>query len=313
MRRFTIILMIMLILLSGCRSREDAASEAIKSNPASSEGVSSVSQPPEESEDTPEDLSVSTVPQSGEENPTSAIPAPKILTLSIPEGYTLARIGMVLEDMEVCTTDEFIAAAQDGDFDSFPLVAAQNPSQERCFRLEGYLFPATYEIYSTDTPDAIIRKILDHTETMISADLRSRIDASGYTIDEILTLASIIEKEAFGHGQMAGISSVLHNRLDAGMQLQCDVTITYVTGAIHPFISGDKDRYNSFYNTYKCKALPAGAICNPGMDAILAALAPAETDYFYFVTDADKNYLYAETGEEHLVNVEKAGIGEASQ
>ena len=234
--------------------------------------------------------------------------APLTQTIIIPEGYTLARIGMLLEQKGICTADEFIAAGQSGDFSEFPLVAQQSSDSGRCFKLEGYLFPDTYEIYSSDPPETIIRRILTHTEQKITAGLRAKIQESGYSVDEIITLASIIEKEASGYDQMPNISSVLHNRLDEGMKLQCDVTINYVEGAIKPFISGDKNRYNSTYNTYKCDGLPAGAICNPGLNAIKAALNPADTDYFYFITDKNQNYYYAETWEEHLENLKKAGI-----
>lgn len=252
----------------------------------------------------------------GEESDSSAdsessegTPQAQRVTFTIPEGYTLARIAMTLEEQGLCTTDAFLEAAQTTDFSSFPLVATQQPDDNRCWVLEGYLFPDTYEVYSTDPPDVIIRKMLDHTEQKITADMRRQIEQSGYTVDEMLTLASIIEKEALGHDEMKRISSVLHNRLDDGMQLQCDVTINYVEGAIKPFIDGDQDRFNDYYNTYKCPALPAGAICNPGMDAIVAALNPADTDFYYFVTDADQKYYYASTFSEHEENVAAAGIG----
>lgn len=234
--------------------------------------------------------------------------APLTFKLTIPEGYTLARIGMTLEEMGVCTAAEFLDAAQTGDYSAYPLVAQQAYDENRCFKLEGYLFPETYEFYTGATADDVIRTMLDHMESRITEDLRAEIAQSGYTFDQILTLASIIEKEALGAEQMPMISSVLHNRLAAGMQLQCDVTIKYVEGAIKPFIDGDIDRYNSYYNTYKCPALPAGAICNPSYDAILAALRPETSDYYYFLTDADGNYYYAATLEEHNANRATTGV-----
>lgn len=247
--------------------------------------------------------------EAGSEPPQEeASSAPLTQRLSIPEGYTLARVGMTLEEMGICTVQEFIAAAQEGDFSEFPLIAAQEYNENRCFRLEGYLFPDTYEIYTKDSPDAILRRILANTERRISADLREQITGSGYTVDEIITLASIIEKEAFGHAPMADISSAIHNRLDIGMRLQCDVTIIYVEGAIKPFITGDKDRYNEHYNTYKCRALPAGAICNPSLAAIQAALAPSDTDYLFFVTDKDKNYYFNATWAAHDKKVGELGL-----
>lgn len=238
--------------------------------------------------------------------------APLTLSITIPEGYTLARIGMLLEEKGICTADEFINASQTGDFSEFPLVAEQAENPNRCFKLEGLLFPDTYEIYTGDGPDAIIRRMLAHTEEKINDTLRAQIKESGFTVDEIITMASIIEKEAFGNEQMPKIASVLHNRLSDKMKLQCDVTITYVEGAIKPFITGDINRYNKYYNTYKCAALPAGAICNPGLSAIKAAVNPAQTNYIYFLTDKNNNYYYAATWEEHQQNLVTAGLSSAS-
>lgn len=301
MRLFCAVLLAALLLsAAGCASRGGERGSESPSRPSQGEEG-----PPAQSE------GENTAPQS--EADSSEAPRIETLTVTVPEGYTLARIGMTLEEMGVCTVDEFIEATQTGDFSEYPLIAAQPPDENRCFRLEGYLFPDTYEIYSTDPPETLIHKMLENTERRLDGELRAAVEASGYTADEILTMASIIEKEAFGHEQMPLISSVLHNRLGIGMRLQCDVTITYVEGAIKPFITGDIDRYNGHYNTFKCDALPAGAICNPGIDAIRAALSPAETDDFFFVTDADKNYYYAETWEGHLENLEKAGIGAESE
>lgn len=223
--------------------------------------------------------------------------------ITIPEGYTLARIGMLLEEKGVCSTEDLIAAAQQGDFSDFPLIAAQPAGTGRCFKLEGYLFPDTYEFYTGETPDAILRKLLSNTEKRLSQELRQAIAASGFTVDEAVALASIIEKEANGPAAMPDISAVLHNRLDVEMQLQCDVTINYVEGAVKPFITGDINRYNSAYNTYKCPALPAGPICNPGMAAIQAAISPSDISALYFATDQQKNYYYADTWEDHLQNL----------
>lgn len=233
---------------------------------------------------------------------------PLTQTITIPEGYTLPRIGMLLEEKGFCTAEEFIEASQTGDFSEFPLAVKMQQVENSCFKLEGILFPDTYEVYTGEKADAILRRMLANTEAKLGGELMAQIDASPYSLPEIITLASIIEKEAYGPAEMANISSVLHNRLDSGMKLQCDVTINYVEGAIKPFITGDKNRFNSLYNTYKCDALPAGPICNPGLDAIKAALYPAETDYLFFLTDKDKNYLYAATYEEHQKNVEAAGI-----
>ncbi len=287
--------LLLCMLLTACFGNTDEASSSSAASSMPSESVSP-------SKDASLDNSVedSSLPASSQ--------PPLTQMITIPEGYTLARIAMLLEEKGFCTIEEFITASQEGDFSEFTLAVKMQQVEDSCFKLEGILFPDTYEVYTGESPDAIIRRMLAHTEQMLGEKLMADIAASPYTVSEIFTLASIIEKEAFGAAEMRNISSVLHNRLDSGMKLQCDVTINYVEGAIKPFISGDKNRFNSLYNTYKCPALPAGPICNPGLDAIKAALEPADTDYLFFLTDKDKNYLYAVTYEEHKENVAAAGI-----
>lgn len=239
----------------------------------------------------------------------SASPTSNIFKLVIPEGYTLAKIGMILEKNQICTAQEFISASKNIDISGFSLLANQSNDPNRCFNLEGYLFPDTYEIYRQDTPEQIITKILTNTEKKMTSEIRERITQSGYSIDQIIIVASIIEKEALGRQHMNEISSVIYNRINSGMKLQMDVTISYVEGAIKPFIDGDVNRYNNFYNTYKCGALPSGAICNPGMDSIEAALAPANTDYFYFVTDINQQFYFSNSFEQHEAVIAEIEMG----
>lgn len=287
--------LLLCLLLTACFGNTDeAASSSIVSS------MPSESVPPSKDASLDNSVEVSSLPASSQ--------PPLTQTITIPEGFTLARIAMLLEEKGFCTVEEFIAASQEGDFSEFTLAVKMQQVEESCFKLEGILFPDTYEVYTGESPDAIIRRMLAHTEQMLGEKLMADIAASPYSVSEIFTLASIIEKEAYGAAEMNNISSVLHNRLDSGMKLQCDVTINYVEGAIKPFIDGDKDRFNSLYNTYKCPALPAGPICNPGLDAINAAINPADTDYLFFLTDKDKNFLYAATYEVHLENIKTAGI-----
>lgn len=242
----------------------------------------------------------------------SSVAASEVTTQQfvVPEGYTLARIGMKLEELGYCTVDQWIQTTQTMDVSNYPLAASIPANANRCFRLEGYLFPATYTLQSTYTPEDILKLMLNHTEKIITADLRSQIAASGMTVDEAITLASIIEKEAYGSSIMPKISSVFHNRISAGQRLESDVTIIYVEGAIKPFITGDVNRYNSYYNTYKCKGLPAGAICNPGITSIKAAVNPEITNYYFFVTDANKNYYFSETYEQHVATCQEIGVND---
>lgn len=225
--------------------------------------------------------------------------------VTITEGEALTQIAQKLEKAGVCKVSELIATANSYDFRYYPLIAAQLNNPNRCFRLEGYLFPDTYEFYRDEKPENALGRFLRNAESRITAAHRSRAAALGYSMDEILTIASIIEREGANPAEMKNISAILHNRLKQNMKLQCDATIRYVESWIKPFISGDVNRYNAYYNTNKCPALPAGPINNPGLGAINAALYPADTDYLFFCHDSEANYYYAATYEEHLANLEK--------
>lgn len=132
------------------------------------------------------------------------------------------------------------------------------------------------------------------------------------TIDEVVTLASVIQAECSYPSEMANVSGVFHNRLDDPAnypKLQSDVTIFYIRDEILPYAGSDtEDFYDQLYNTYIHSGLPVGPICSPGEDALKAALYPTDHDYYYFITDKESNFLYAETLAEHNANIRKAGI-----
>ena len=131
-------------------------------------------------------------------------------------------------------------------------------------------------------------------------------------LDEIITLASIVQEESYTNASVKNVASVLHNRLDSPnfRRLQCDVTKNYIRTNIDnsPYLTGDTDAFAELYNTYECFGLPVGPITNPGLASIEAALYPAETNYFYFVTDSQWNYYYAETYAQHKANCSKVGL-----
>ena len=282
MKRWMAIVMMVAALLSGCGVMR---------------GGGSVAPPPE----SPLPERVAPPPQ---EVPEAA--AAQTLALTIPPGATLLCVGRALEEMGVCTAAELIEAAQSSDFSEFSLVAAQAPNPNRFFALEGYLFPGVFEIYPDESPDSIIRRILSNTERVMDADLRQAIADSGYTVDEIITIASIIQKESLGIDAVKPlVSSVIHNRLHAGMMLQMCYTAFYVRDVIDPFFDGEANPFGPYYNTYICPALPAGAICNPGLEAIRAALLPADTAYFFYIWDDDDGFHFAVTWEEHVANVQR--------
>ena len=224
----------------------------------------------------------------------------------IPEGFTLSQIGDRLEAKGVCKKADLLKTANSYDFSYYSLIGKLGTNVNRCYKLEGYLFPDTYEFYTNMKPQDALGKMLKNAQDKIGTSY----SYAGMTTDQVVTLASMIEKEAASAEEMKKISSVFHNRLKAGMRLQADPTIIYIESYVKPNLTGDKNRYNSFYNTYKCSALPVGAICNPGKAALNAAANPESTDYLYFAADQSGNYYYAKTYEEHKANLAKGNIVE---
>ena len=175
---------------------------------------------------------------------------------------------------------------------------------KRRYVLEGYLAPNTYEIYTNATEDDIIRKLLSQTEAVFPVEYQERATELGYSMDQILTMASLIEKEAKTN-DFVKVSAVFHNRLKAGMKLQSDVTIHYITG-IRKMALGNSDlNIDSLYNTYLYGGLPLGPVCNPSPQAIRAALYPDESfraeKYLYFCAkEPESGELYfSRTLQEH--------------
>lgn len=184
------------------------------------------------------------------------------------------------EFLELCRTGEKFR-----DYYYVADVLAGGSASQRRYVLEGYLSANTYEVYVTATAEDIIRRLLSQTERAFPADYQERAEELGYTMDQMLTLASLIEKEA-KTADFTKVSAVFHNRLKAGMKLQSDVTIHYVTGDNRMVLSGSDLEINSPYNTYKVAGLPLGPICSPSQAAINAALYPDEAyvaeKYLYF-------------------------------
>lgn len=241
------------------------------------------------------------------ENPADGSGQRETVRVTITEGMTLTQIFKKLESNGVCSFDDLMKTAESYDYSYYPLIAAR-PSNTRAFKLEGYLFPNTYDFYKNEKPQDAIGRFLRVGEKYITSQDRAKARAMGYSMDQILTVASIIEKEGANPNEVRKIAAVIYNRLEAGKQLQMDSGIYYIERSVKPYISGDVNRYNSLYNMYKCKGLPAGPICNPGARTINAALDPADVNYLYFCHDSSAKYYYADTYEEHLENLKKAGI-----
>lgn len=248
----------------------------------------------------------------GLENMLSSFKKPTVtgetVTLTFPEGYTVNQIAEKLEKYEVCSQTAFFATVRDVDFSTEYSFIAQIDNKDKRYQvLEGYLYPDTYEFYIGENASSVIRKFLDNFKNKWTDEYRAQADKIGMSIDDVITLASIIEKEAYGADQMPLVSSVFHNRLNkSGIYptLGSDATKEYVSEYISKSVtnSAELSSYQKNYDTYKCAGLPVGAICNPGNDAIKAALFPANTGYYYFLHDNDKKIYLAATDSEHNQN-----------
>jgi len=243
-----------------------------------------------------------TITETSTSETVTQIPTVKV---TIPEGYTLVRISWLLEEKGFCTSKEFIDACQSYkewlDLTQYPFLNDLQNAKNVCFKLEGYFFPLTYDIPENATAKDIIKMFLNGTKQKFNETFMTRVGQSGFNLHEILTLASLVEKEAKLDEHRPMISSVLHNRLDSKMKFQCDPTVKYCTGVIELYYPEKIDHYKYYYNTYRCDGLMAGPICTPGWASIEAALAPAETDYLYFIIGTVEPYeaKYSKTFEEH--------------
>ncbi len=235
--------------------------------------------------------------------------------LTFYEGMKVSEIAKLLEENFVCSAEEFITYINTDDFEYEFYEKLPENMDYRYYKLEGYVFPDTYDFFENESVESVADKFFANFDYRVSDELKARMQEMGMTIDETVILASIIQAEANSVDNMKLISSVFHNRLDSGNYmpfLQSDVTIFYVEKELIPLDKRNDDNYYAAYNTYERRGLPVGAICNPGLDAIEAALYPADTDYYYFVSDKNGEFYYATTFEQHQQNVYKASqVGDA--
>ena len=231
------------------------------------------------------------------------------VTLGFPEGWTITQIFEKLNKYEVCRSDRLYSALSKVDYE-FDFVRSIPDNEDRYQKFEGYLFPDTYDFYVDADANYVIRKFLSNFNDHWTDKYQKRADALGYSMDEIITIASIIQKEAANSEQMKIISSIIHNRLKNSVAfptLGCDSTSVYISNYVTQVVGGVKGSfYLSKYDTSAVKGLPPGPICNPGADAIEAALYPDSTDYYFFLHDNSGKIYLAKTQKEHESNYVKA-------
>ena len=223
------------------------------------------------------------------------------VAVTIPEGFSLREIDARLKVAGFLANSSLaLADLTTGDFkkDYDFLATAPNSTS-----LEGYLFPDTYHFEKNASLETAVRKMLDNFDKKLSADLREEARGQSKTIFEIVTMASIIEKEVITADDMKLVSGVLWKRLDIGMPLQVDATVVYTVGRGE--LTYDDLKTDTPYNTYTRKGLPKGPISNPGLLAIQAAIYPTPSDYLYYLSKPTKETVFSRTLDEHNKAKEK--------
>lgn len=262
-----------------------------------------------------------------------------IVTIRFPEGYTINDFAKLLEKNKVCNAEDFIKYCSSTALDEdYPFLKNIKNVNERYYRLEGYLFPDTYDFYVNESTESVARKFLSNYRRKLylqrqrfeknekKITVENRAKAENMSMEDVITLASLIQAEAANTDDMYIISSIIHNRLATAdtnginsrgetgfMFLQLDSTEFYPYRSKAQVPEKQRAAFTSTYSTYKIEGLPPGPICNPSLDAIKAALNPADTDYYYFchkpAQDGEQAVpYYAKTNAEHIANQKKAGL-----
>lgn len=213
----------------------------------------------------------------------------QITRVTFPEGYSMEQIFTLLEENIICEKDELYEAAANYDFDydfleGIPLGDAS--------RLEGFLFPDTYDFYQGESATVAISRFLRNMDSKLTDDIYEGAEDQGLTIQELITVASLIEKEAGAEDDRAVMASVIYNRLDDGWKLQLDSTVNYVLGTSTFDLNNDELAVDDPYNTYVYEGLPPGPICNPGFASIQAAADPASTNYWFWYSHEGVTHFF---------------------
>lgn len=229
----------------------------------------------------------------------------KEITVTFKEGQSIPKMLRVLKNEMNISEDEVMNALNDDEYidsliEQYWFLDNEIKNDKIYYSLEGYLFPNTYNFYANSSIKDVISKMLDETNRVLT-EYKEEIEASKYSVHEILTIASIIQNEGTDSSSFKKVSSVLYNRLNSGQKLECCTTAYY--GA--KLIQGEDDFGNAnekenAYNTYVIDGIPVGPISNPGASAIEAAISPAKTNYYYFLSDSSLKLYFSKTYNEHI-------------
>lgn len=224
--------------------------------------------------------------------------------ITIIEGWNNKEIAGYLAGQQLFSQEEFLnEVGQDlSDYVSRYDFLQDKPAN---VDLEGYLFPDTYRVFKNSLPKEIVKKMLNNFSQKLTEEMRQEIKRQNRSIFQVITLASIIEKEVRSPEDMKKVADIFYKRLDQGIALQSDATINYITGKGNVQPTLEDTRVNNPFNTYRNPGWPPGPISNPGLNAIKAAIYPEANLYYYFLTTKEGEVIYSQTYDEHLRNKAK--------
>jgi UPF0755 protein len=223
-----------------------------------------------------------------------------IRPITFPEGLTAKQMAAVYESKDFGEAQEFLDATKNA-----ALVSAVDPAAKD---LEGYLFPDTYKLPRTSTADQLVGRMVDSFMKALTPEVIEQAETRGMNVRQLVTLASIVEKETGNPAERPLVAAVYANRLKIGMGLQCDPTVIYAlerAGRYHGNLTREDLQFDSPYNTYRYAGLPPGPIASPGRASLEAAASPADVPYLYFVSKNDGSHAFATTLDEHNRNVQE--------
>ncbi|MDU4696739.1 MAG: endolytic transglycosylase MltG [Paenibacillus sp.] len=233
----------------------------------------------------------------------------EMIRFTIPEGFSVKQMADKLAEEGLADKEVFLQLAKDASGLDNELLTQIPADAQLTYRLEGYLFPETYELKKGSTERDIIARMLQETGARIAGipDFEQKLQARGLTLSELMTVASLVEREVVVDAERPMVAGVIYNRLKDGMKLEIDATVQYVLDKPKErLLNSDLRSVDSPYNTYLYEGLPPGPIAAPSLKSIEAALAPKASEYLFYVTkkDGSGEHLFAKTYKEHLKNIE---------
>ena len=302
---YCVILLLLYSLLTGCQRAEITD---LESNSQSSlqqiDSENSLVESSQEKDGIPKTESVQR-----DESQVEKIAVP-VLEFEVKPG---AHLTEILDDLVTAgwgdSVDALLIKLDQMDRSQYQLWNQIENPKERAFAAEGYIAPGVYEWEETATVDEVLEKLMSSWDEVLTDKMLNQANQQGYTVDEVLIMASIVEWESsFDPHNIVkpNVAAVVRNRIESGSALQMDVTVLYLQEALEPY--RNPEQYESFYDTYIRSTLPAGPIGSPSIASIQAVLNPADTADQFFVYDEEGNYYFAKDYDQHLMNCDLAGI-----